>query len=350
MSREYLSRFIGERIKEPMLEIGPYLRPYISKDVFDVCYADIRTKDEIYEYYKTHNLHGGDMPYELIADIDYVIEDTYESAVGGRKFALVFSSNVLEHVNDVIAHLIDLSRILTDGGYVVLAVPDKRYTFDYFREVTPFRDMLDVYLGGTVNSLARLAFDMAFSYHPVNEPALYSARKVSFADVVSDQERFDKALELYERVRDEGYVSSEHNWVFTYESFLDFMRDGLRARLLPYSLYYADNVAQGANEFTLILKKDAAILRTPNAAKARRLSSCAWRRKRALSIFERAVLDMVVHHACGLQMAVDYRAADEFEAQALHVLANLIGQRRGRGHFLLGFPVVYDGLAADIAP
>ncbi len=146
MSREYLSRFIGARIAEPMLEIGPYMRPYITKDVFDVYYADIRTKEEIYEYYLTHNLHGAQMPYELIADIDYVIRDTYESAVGGKRFALVFSSNVLEHVNDVIAHLIDLSRILCDDGYVVLAVPDKRYTFDRFRETTPFRDMLDVYL------------------------------------------------------------------------------------------------------------------------------------------------------------------------------------------------------------
>ncbi len=260
MSREYLSQFIGTRIEKPMLEIGPYMRPYIAKSVFDVYYADIRTQDEIYEYYLTHNLHGAKMPYELIVPIDYVIKDTYESAVGGKKFALVFSSHVMEHMNDVIAHLIDLSRILEDDGYVVLAVPDKRFTFDYFREVTPFRDMLDVYLNGTVSCLARFAFDMTFTYHPVNDPALYSARGVSFADVANEEGRFDKALEVYERVRKDGYVASEHNWVFTYPSFLDFIRDGLRAKLLPYTLHYSDGVEPGANEFTIILKKDAAIL------------------------------------------------------------------------------------------
>ena len=282
MSRTYLSQFIRAAIDKPMLEIGPYLRPYIGKDSYDVYYADIRTRDEIYEYYLAHNLHGAQMPYELIAPIDYVIKDTYESAVGGKKFAIVFSSHVIEHVNDVIAHLIDLSHILSDDGYVVLAVPDKRFTFDYFREATPFRDMLDVYLNGSVNSLARFAFDMTFNYHPVNDPALFAARGVSFADVATEPNRFEKALEAYNRVLDEGYVASEHNWVFTYPSFLDFIRDGLRAKLLPYTLYYSDDVDPGANEFTIILKKDAGILsdderRANEALKLVRLAEGAGR-------------------------------------------------------------------------
>ncbi len=39
---------------------------------------------------------------------------------------------------------------------------------------------------------------------------------------------------------------------------------------------------------------------------------------------------MVVYDAGRLQMAVDNRAADELEAEALHVLADPVGQRRGR--------------------
>ncbi len=122
---------------------------------------------------------------------------------------------------------------------------------------------------------------MTFNYHPVNEPVRYAWRGVSFADVANDPGRFEKALEVYNRVREEGYVASEHNWVFTYTSFLDFIRDGLRSKLLPYTLYYSDNVEPGANEFTIILKKDAAILtddarRADEALRLVRLAEDAW--------------------------------------------------------------------------
>lgn len=260
MTREFLREFVTERQGRPMLEIGPFMNPFLPKGWNEVYYADIRSKDEIYQHYLPHHLCAPEVLYARIFPIDFVVKDTYEKAVGGKRFAVVFSSHVIEHVDDIIRHLLDLGKILDDGGCLAMAVPDKRYTFDHFREVTPFRDMIDVYMEGTVKSTARLMFDMTFTCHPCNNPNDYEAGRVFFTEVAGETDRFQKAIELYKRVKEEGYVVSEHNWVFTYASFLDFIRDGLRAGLLPFTLLYSHPPVATANEFTVILKKDESIL------------------------------------------------------------------------------------------
>ncbi|MDR1704532.1 MAG: class I SAM-dependent methyltransferase [Clostridiales bacterium] len=258
MSREHLRAFINET-KGPILEIGPFTDPFLKKGVYDVSYADIRSKDEIYEHYLPHKLYPPELLYQGIVPIDYVIKDTYKNAVEGKRFSLIFSSHVIEHVDDIIAHFKDLWDILEEGGYIALVVPDKRYTFDHFREVTPFRDMIDVYLSGDTGGTARFAFDMAFTCHPCNSPALYTDGNVGFNEVAKDTGRYEKAVALYKRVKNEGYKVGDHNWVFTYASFLAFVRDGLRSGLLPFTLHYSHPPLPYTNEFTAILKKDSAV-------------------------------------------------------------------------------------------
>ena len=243
------------------MEIGPLISSFLTKDKYNVFYSDIKSTDEIYSEYKNYrNLGTPEEIYRKLVPIDFVIKDTYKEAVGSRRFAVVFSSHVLEHVRDVILHLQDLCSILIDDGFLVMCIPDKRYTFDHFREVTPFRDMIDVYLSGNVNSTARLSFDHHFMYHPCNDPLSYYKDEVSFSTNIENDNQYSQALEYYKLVRDNGQEFNSHNWVFTYTSFIGFLRDGLRAKLLPYTLYYSNPPQSGENEFVVILKKDLAIL------------------------------------------------------------------------------------------
>ena len=54
----------------------------------------------------------------------------------------VIANHVLEHCQDPIGALVSMFRVLRPGGILYLAVPDKRYTFDADRPVTPLDHLL----------------------------------------------------------------------------------------------------------------------------------------------------------------------------------------------------------------
>ena len=250
MSRETLKTFLDS--KKPVLEIGPLDKPFITNNDYNVFYADINDSETI------RKIYSGDSEVNCgnVKEIDFVIRETYEKAVGNMKFQAVFSSHVIEHIPDIISHLIDISRILEDDGYVVLAIPDKRYTYDCFREVTPFRDAFEAY-NDTSTALPRLGFDSIFYYSPDNDAVLLWSGERSYQSIVADKEKYKNALSLWRSPNDAGFF---HYWVFTYLSFLAFIRDGLRSRLLPYKLCYSKPAQVFANEFHIVLQKNADIL------------------------------------------------------------------------------------------
>jgi len=260
LSRDKIKTFLNEHKNESMLEIGPLVNPFMSRDCYsNVYYADIKSKDEIYEEYKNSVIGSINQLYDEIIPIDYVVTETYKDAVGDMEFSVVFSSHVIEHVSDVIGHLIELSEILTDNGFVALIIPDKRYCFDNYREVTPFRDMFDVYKSIDTKSLARFAFDHGFKGTLYYTPEKYWNNEIT--EPIYDEEKYRRALECYNKMKAEGETNAlTHWWVFTYASFIEFLGDCLKMNLLPYTLHYSSPPEPGSNEFTIILMKDKSLL------------------------------------------------------------------------------------------
>ena len=262
MGREEILTFLDERKSEPMLEIGPLIYPFLTKDRYDnICYADIKSKDEIYEEYKTYPDVGPvEQLYDKIVPIDYVVTETYKKAVGDNVFSVVFSSHVLEHCWDIIGHFKELCDILTEDGYIVMFIPDKRYCFDCFREVTSFRDAFDIHISCDIKRTARLVFDCFFQSTNHNDTEKYWGREVSLTDRVQDGGDYLHALEMYRQVNNEGLMVNTHIWTFTYISFLEFFRDCLRAKMLPFTLHYSEPTKPGSFEFAIILQKNLSVL------------------------------------------------------------------------------------------
>jgi SAM-dependent methyltransferase len=61
----------------------------------------------------------------------------------------VASSHVLEHVANPVAALFEWARVVRHGGILYLVVPDRRYTFDHRRELTPPEHMMEDFVRGT---------------------------------------------------------------------------------------------------------------------------------------------------------------------------------------------------------
>jgi len=239
MSRSALQNIIESIPKSaPLMEIGPLTNPFLQKDKFNVYYADVRTTEELcafYNYDPNINVHE-------IAKIDIVtgLYDTYTQAIlnanlGFDKFDAVFSSHVIEHTYDFIRHLQEINDVLKDNALYLLCVPDKRYTFDYFRAVTPFRDAYDIYSGG---KLSRLRGDFILNSTSNNYPekALFPITRILDLKVFEDD------------------FHDAHYWVFTDVSFLEIIRDCLRFGLISFGVSEFFPRIQGI-EFQIVLKK-----------------------------------------------------------------------------------------------
>jgi len=137
------------------LEIGPSHRPIAPKiKGFNVKILDHLTAEGLKDKYRNH---GVDI--DAIEKVDYVWSgEPLSELIGDQKFDWIIASHVVEHTPDFIGFLNECEKILADDGVLSLAVPDKRYCFDFFRETTSLASIIDAHmLGRTLHSPGKAA-------------------------------------------------------------------------------------------------------------------------------------------------------------------------------------------------
>jgi hypothetical protein len=87
--------------------------------------------------------------------IDFVSAEGDLSVIS-EEFRLVLSSHAIEHTPDLIKHLVEVDRILSEDGVYALVVPDCRYCFDHFISSSTIAEILQAYVDQRkVHTLAR---------------------------------------------------------------------------------------------------------------------------------------------------------------------------------------------------
>ena len=238
-----------------ILEIGPLCNPNIKKNGTDVFYADIRSTEDVKEFYKNDK----SVAIENIVDIDFVIEGGYsESLKNIRKFDYVIATHVIEHIPQLILFFMDISNILNYQGKLCLTIPDKRYCFDHFRQPTSFAECYDIYTK-EVNNLPFRVLDFFISAVK-NDPVYWWNETSNFDDLPQDKDnRFDSAKRMYLRAL-EGEYLDVHFSVFTPESFLLLLYNMLIFNLLPFRCIEFYKTEINTLEFNCVLEYDPDIL------------------------------------------------------------------------------------------
>lgn len=131
----------------------------------------------------------------------------------------VVTSHVLEHVANPIAAFAEWHRVLRHGGIVYLLVPDRRYTWDRPRRLTPVSHLLEDFERGTTACDATHIDDFVFgvdwvAYSPgtpaSSVDAERAARALGMHDAVAREEEINihfhtfepaNVLELFARLR-----------------------------------------------------------------------------------------------------------------------------------------------------
>ncbi len=239
MRRRELYWELGDFANGRGLEIGPLHRALVPRDRADVRYLDVRDREGLVEWYEEMD---PDVVIEDIVEVDYVLIERdgrtntmVEAAQEGAPFDWVMASHVIEHIPDLIGWLAELAELVADDGRVVLAVPDRRFTFDAYRPLTTVGQMVQAHLDGDTRPSTRAVYDHYAGAVDYNHENLWRGERPFY-----DGPRFGAttAEEQLQRTLKGEYVDS-HVWLFTPDTFLRQLRE---LRLSGRSEWFVDAI------------------------------------------------------------------------------------------------------------
>ena len=202
-----------------IIEIGPSYCPIAPKaEGWNTATVDHTSREELVKKY-TGAPH---VDVGKIEEVDFVwtdgpLLDAVPYQLHGTFDALI-ASHVIEHTTDFIGFLDAAETLLGPNGIVILAIPDKRYCFDYFRPLTTTGEVLSANEARRSRHTRRIVFDH-HAYVVKN-----SGNGAWGQDPVGTMEFFhtlDEASQAFSELSEspsEPYVDM-HAWQFTPASF-----------------------------------------------------------------------------------------------------------------------------------
>jgi SAM-dependent methyltransferase len=258
------------------LEIGPLCFPAVSKSESGghIWYVDYLTAEELREKYR-------DDPYvhiDQIVETDYLWgEHTLPELVEYKQFDYVIASHVIEHVPDMIGWLKEISAVLKDKGILSLVIPDKRYTFDFLREISSPGILIEAYLSQHRRPGPREIFENTALASKVDLIAAWEGKldKTNLRTYDAIQLAFKLAQDSVQS----DYYQNVHVNVFTPSSFLDLLEVISRLGLLDFAVTDFYSTTRNSLEFFISLER---IPRDKNREECltQQLASIDWARQR----------------------------------------------------------------------
>jgi SAM-dependent methyltransferase len=134
MDRELLA---NKYLRGEGIEIGALHNPLFVKRGTKVKYVDRLTKPQLRELYPELG------SYEMV-ETDILDDGQFLRTISNSSQDFVIANHFLEHCPNPLEALRNIHRVMREGGFLYLALPDKRFTFDIDRPVTEmdhlFRD------------------------------------------------------------------------------------------------------------------------------------------------------------------------------------------------------------------
>ncbi len=243
--RKFLAAHVTTDV-ETSLEIGALNVPTLLPNECDARFLDWFSTDDL----RARHKENATVPPESIVPIDFVVSDTQFADVVDQRFDLVIANHVIEHIPDLISWFDQLSRIVNPDGYVFLSVPDRRYTFDYFR---PEDDAVDVVRAHLERLQKPSRFQIAKHLYYFTHLNQVDAWEGKLPESLHPRMSFEEALVKSEQLA-EGYADV-HCWIFTRETFQRTF-DALSASgQIDWKIQAIEDVKPNENEFRVLLKR-----------------------------------------------------------------------------------------------
>lgn len=238
---------------DQILEIGPYFNPIAPKgDGYQAVTIDVFDADQLRRY-AAADPNIPDSRIGEIEDVDLVgsaadLEGLTRARFGDDfKFDWILSSHNIEHIPNPIRFLQQCDGVLRRTGRLRLAIPDKRYCFDHYRQLTDTTDWLEAF------------------FEDRRKPTVYQVFRAASLHGTAESDGSGwkpatKALSLYrEWFGPSGnlpvdYIDT-HCWTFTPDSFELLIRDVVAFGMV--NLRVEQVTAPGGFEFFVDLSSTA---------------------------------------------------------------------------------------------
>ena len=214
------------------VEIGPLANPLVSPWEGRIFYVDWADTDTLRARYA----HDPAVDVSKIMPVHAVWgQNSLQDCIGReRRVDYVVASHVIEHVPDLITWLAEIRSILKPTGTLRLAVPDRRYTFDYLRFESRIHDVLDAYLKRARAPLPRQIMEFHHLIRDVDQVAAWNGP----LDPEALPRRASSIRTGFEAAQDAirtGAYYDTHCWVFTPLSFAELFGEIAELDLLGFS-------------------------------------------------------------------------------------------------------------------
>jgi len=200
---------------------------------WDTKIVDHANRAELVEKYKREP----DVWVERIEEVDFIwtegsIADAIPQVFHGT-FDCLIASHVIEHVPDLVGFLLSAERVLQPGGTVILAIPDKRFCFDYFRPLTMTGDVLEAHQQQRTRHTARTAYEHWFYTVTRNGQGAWGQEPVADLKLANPFSLAMSKLESLSTAPDAPYVDL-HVWKFSPSSFELILLEVARMRKIDW--------------------------------------------------------------------------------------------------------------------
>lgn len=122
-------------LKGSGIEIGALHRPLVVPAGIEVKYLDRYNVEDLRKHYP----ELAELP---LVEVDIVDDGETMKTVEKESQDFVIANHFIEHCQDPISTIKNMLRVIKPGGIIYMAIPDKRYTFDKKRPLTPFNHVL----------------------------------------------------------------------------------------------------------------------------------------------------------------------------------------------------------------
>jgi SAM-dependent methyltransferase len=232
------------------VEFGPILRIVVSKDEYDVYYADYADEETLRRVYaKAPNVDPARIP-----KIDFVVGDKYLHEVAGHnRFDYIIASHVIEHVPNFIGWIASCMRALKPGGVLSLAVPNANYSFDIRRRRTLLSDIIAAYVEDRKKPTITQIADHFGNVCKVKPVDVWNG--ITTPANAKPLHKMAQVLETCRKLHETGAYKSCHCWIFDEAQFEKLIQETVAMGLLETVIISIVPTARGQQEFFCFLRK-----------------------------------------------------------------------------------------------